>query len=100
MFRIVIGSEYQRSLFLFIKLIEKMLRAPNADVKGQYFITNVNSSNVVAIAITLTKHTTISGEMCLVEMSAGSKRKSEADFYIVKKLCCLRVWCIYRLLET
>ena len=34
---------------------KKTLRAQNADVKGQYFTTNVNSLNVVAIANTLTK---------------------------------------------
>ena len=44
-----------------------------------------------------TRHGTRSGEMCLVEVFAGSYRKPEADSYVVRLLCCLHFWCIYLL---
>ena len=31
--------------------------------------------------------------MCLVKVFAGSKRKPEADSYVVRFFCCLKIWC-------
>ena len=42
--------------FFCLQLIKAKLRAPNVDIEGQYFTTNVHSSNAVNIANTLTKY--------------------------------------------
>ena len=41
--------------FFCLQLIKAKLRAPTVDIKGQYFTTNVHSSNAVTIA-NLTKY--------------------------------------------
>ena len=64
------------------------------------FATNMNFSKSVAITSTLTKYATIEGETCLVEVFAGSERKSEAGYYGKEMFFCLHILWIFGIFEN